>query len=123
MFGEELMISQVETSTDDKGRMIIPIWTKREVEEKLALLKDDEFEFYRLYSPSTLKKIYDQLNQKIFESKTNSQELYYKKKLLKLSKSIIKCNKIDEYGRLCTGLIKKKINLIGAGDHLILEIK
>ena len=78
---------------------------------------------YRLYSPKTIKTFFEKINLKIDESTTPEQELFYKKKLLNFSKSIIKNNKIDDFGRMSTGLIKKKINLVGAGDHLILELK
>ena len=123
MFADEMMVNQVETRTDEKGRLIIPVWTNREPSENLILLKDEELNIYRLYSPKTIKTFFEKINQKIDESTTPEQELFYKKKLLNFSKSIIKNNKIDDFGRISTGLIKKKINLVGAGDHLILELK
>lgn len=123
MFADEMMVNQAETRTDEKGRLIIPVWTNREPSENLILLKDEELNIYRLYSPKTIKTFFEKINLKIDESTTPEQELFYKKKLLNFSKSIIKNNKIDDFGRMSTGLIKKKINLVGAGDHLILELK
>lgn len=124
MFGEELMLGQIEMSIDYKGRVIIPVSTKREVGEKLILIHDESLDIYEIYSLSKLTEKFEKLNNLILDAKNKKEENMYKKKLYQFSKSILRSQKIDLQGRISMGKEFKdikKVLCIGAYDHLIIE--
>jgi len=126
MFGEEALLGKFELTIDTKNRLTIPTLTKREVGENLVIVKDPDLNVYRIYSESKITKIYDELNQKILKSRTKEEEINYKKKILELSKTIVKMAKINTSGKINLGTNFTNISnaiLIGANDHLILELK
>lgn len=126
MFGEEALLGKFELTIDTKNRLTIPTLTKREVGENLVIVKDTDLNVYRIYSESKITEIYDELNQKILKSRTKEEEINYKKKILELSKTIVKMAKINTSGKINLGTNFTNISnaiLIGANDHLILELK
>lgn len=126
MFGEEALLGKFDLTIDTKNRLTIPTLTKREVGENLVIVKDPDLNVYRIYSESKITEIYDELNQKILKSITKEEEINYKKKILELSKTIVKMAKINTSGKINLGTNFTNISnaiLIGANDHLILELK
>ena len=124
MFGEELMLGQIEMSVDDKGRIIIPASTKREVGEKLILIYDEVLNVYEVYSLNKLSEKFQTLNNLILNAKNKREENIYKKRLYQFSKSILRSQKIDLQVRISMGKEFKEIKkvlCIGAYDHLIIE--
>lgn len=126
MFAEECLMGQCELKADKKGRIIIPKWTNREVGEKLVIVKDDDFNVYRLYKEDIINQTFK--DYKIKKEKANSQKSKkeIKKEELEFCKSIITTAILDRQGRFLIGteeVIDKTLNAIGAGDHLILELK
>lgn len=124
MFGEESLLGQNELKIDTKGRIFIPIETKREVGERLVLLYDEDLNIYKIYSYKKLEEKLKELNKMILNAKNKTDEIYYKKKLYEISKSILKCSKVDSQGRIIIGKIfdeQNKVLSIGCEDHLVIE--
>ena len=123
MFGEDVLLGNSQTNLDHKGRLFLPVNTKREVGENLILLYDSELNIYRLYSDKMIKKEFERINNKIKNATNRVEELEYKRKSYEFSKSIIKSCKVDGNGRITVGNLfdKNEINLIGDYDNLIIE--
>lgn len=123
MFGEEYLFGQDILNIDDKNRIFIPSYTKRETGEKLVLMYDTDLELYHLYNSLKIEEIFEELNKKLLGAKTKQEEIMYKRKIYEMSKSILKSSKIDSHGRLLIGKIfeEEKVLSIGAHDHLILK--
>lgn len=126
MFGEEYLKGQSEAKFDQKGRMIIPIWTKREEGDNLVCIKDERLNLYRIYNG----KIIDSYIKKFEEIKLKCitiEDLETIKKIeLEFYKSIISTAKLDKQGRFMINdneLKGKTVKIIGAGNNLILEHK
>ena len=86
MFGETGIFGQHELSIDSKGRIAIPVNTKREEGEELVLLYNDELKVYEIYSSRRLEERYKELNEFILNSKNERQKKFYELRLLKLSR-------------------------------------
>lgn len=126
MFGEEALLGKFELTIDTKNRLTIPSTTKREVGEKLVIIKDNDLNIYNIYSESKITEIFEKLNQELLKSTTKEEEINYKKKILELSKTIVKNAKVSTQGKINLGANFTNVNdatLIGATDHLILELK
>lgn len=124
MFGEEILLGQNELKVNSKGRIFIPADTKREQGEKLILLYNEELGVHEIYSVKTIEEMFKKLNDNILNSKTKEEEIVYKKRLYQLSKSILRCEKVDCQGRILTGKVfegQEKVLSIGVQDHLIIE--
>jgi len=124
MFGENALLGQKKLTIDEKGRIFVPAETKREVGEMLVLAYDEDVNSYKIFSYSTVEKMLNKLNKKILNSKNKTEEIYYKKKLCELSKSILKNLKVDCQGRIQIGKIFEedyKVLSIGCGDHLMIS--
>lgn len=124
MFGETGMFGQHELTIDSKGRIAIPVNTKREEGEELVLLYNEDFKIYEIYSAKRLEERFEELNDLLLKSSTEKQKRFYEIRLLKLSKSILKTSKISSQGRMLTGKVfeeYEKVKTTGAYDHLIVE--
>ena len=126
MFGEESIYGQNEVSLDSKKRIILPANTKREKGDTLLLVKDHDISLYEIFNAYTYDKLIEDLNQKIANTTDKQEEIYYKKKIYEISKSIIKKLNVDVQGRVTLGNIYEKENTnkilcIGAYDRLILK--
>ena len=127
MFGDEKLFGQRTQILDgDHNRLALCVETKREPGEILVLIKDEDKIVFRLYSANTITKLYDELNEKILNAKTMEEINFYKDRVIELSKTIIRKPKVDTSGRVVLGSDFdgiEKVNVIGACDHLILELK
>lgn len=124
MFGEESIYGQSEVTLDDKGRIILPTDTKREKGDSLVLARDNDTLQYEICSYQMFDKIINELRNKVLNSTNKIDEIYYKKRIYEISKSIVKKLKVDSQGRVNIGKIYgeiDKILCIGACDRLILE--
>lgn len=125
MFADETLLGQCDAKTDNKGRIIIPKWTKREAGEVLICLKDKSLNLYRIYNENSIDYIIEEI-KKFKEKCKNIEDLEQIKKIeLEFYKSIIIKAKVDKQGRFLIGeeLQEKTLKLIGAGNNLILELK
>lgn len=126
MFGEENMYGQSEQIVDSKQRIFLPVSTKREEGDNLALIQDQDFDVYRIYKTQRVDELFDKISEKLSNSKTEAEIRKYKKEIYDLSKTILKTLKVDKMGRVSLGesfVGISKVNIIGARDHLILELK
>jgi len=126
MFGEEKMFGKSQIAVDNKTRIILPKSTKREEGDSLALLEDREINIYRIYRAEEIEKTLDKLSEQINDSKTPEERKKYKQELCDLSKSILRISKVDKFGRIILGdsfKNVKTVNVFGARDHLLLELK
>ena len=123
MFGEKEIFGQTELKIDSKGRFFIPATTKREPGEELVLLYNEQFNIYEIYSIKKLADRFEELNKLILSSKSEKEKRFYEKRLYELSKSILRCEKVDSQGRFLIGKIFETEQLLstGAYDHLIIE--
>lgn len=125
MFGENVLFGRKEVSFDDKGRMVVPAQTKREKGDQLVLVYDKDLDTHKLYSVKRFGEILTEIDEKLLSAKNKKEELYYKKRLYEMSKSVLKYSSVDSLGRI---IIKdtfdkdvKKVLCIGCRDHLIIE--
>lgn len=126
MFGEKSILGQTELNVDNKGRIFIPANTKREAGEELVLIYNEDLNIYEIYSITKLEERFEELNKLLLKSENKTQEIFYKKKIYELSKSILRSEKVDSQGRILTGKVFEnydKILGVGAYDHLIIEPK
>ena len=126
MFGEENMYGQSEQIVDSKQRIFLPVSTKREEGDNLALIQDKDFDIYRIYKIEKVDELFDKISNKLSNSKTESELKKYKKELYDLSKTILKTIKVDKMGRVSLGesfVGISKVNIIGAKNHIILELR
>lgn len=124
MFGEKPIYGQSEVKVDDRGRMFLPAYTKRERDDELILLYDENLSVYEIHRVDDYNKIIKYLEEKILNSTNKSAEISYKKKIYEISKSILKSLQVDNQGRVVLGNIfpdTEKVLCIGAFDHLIIE--
>ena len=124
MFGDKAIFGKAELSIDEKSRIIIPQYTNREIGEELALLYNEDFEFYEIYSVKRLEERFEELNNLILNSNNVKKRNFYEMWLLKLSKSILRSVKVEKNGRIIIGKNfneYEKILCTGAYDHLIIE--
>ena len=124
MFGEEALLGQAELAIDNKGRFFIPATTKREKGEDLVLLYNPDLKVYEIYSIKRINEMFEELKEKLLNSKNKTEEINYRKRAYQLSKSILRCEKVDNQGRILTGKIfegQEKLLSTGAYDHLIIE--
>ena len=63
MFADETLLGQYEAKTDNKGRIIIPKWTKREAGEVLICLKDTSLNAYRIYNEKNVDYIIEEFSK------------------------------------------------------------
>lgn len=124
MFGDQPILGQTELKIDEKGRVLIPSSTKREVGEELVVLNNRNLNLYEIYSAARLKEKIEELNSKIDKSENDFKKIHYEKLLYQLCKSVLKSGKVDSQGRFLIGKIfedENKVLSIGAYDHLIIE--
>lgn len=123
MFGEESMYGQKEVSIDEKGRMLLPAYTKREKGDKLFLIYDEDICLYQIFNFSTYDDIVNKLQNNYLNANNKMDEIYYKKRICEVSKSIISSLKVDSQGRVKIGKIygQNKVLCIGSCDHVILH--
>lgn len=124
MFGDKAIFGQAETSRDEKGRIFIPAFTNREKGDELVLIYDDMLKVHEIYSETALKQRFDELEQKILDSKTQKEVIFYKKMLYQLSKSILKKSIVDSQGRMSIGKTfegEERLSTTGAYNRLIIE--
>ena len=126
MFGKEKMFSTAEQILYNKTRLNIPSYTKREEGDKFLIIKDRDLNIFRIYNVKVISKIYDKINNKLNKAKTIEEKIKFKKEIYKFSKTIINSATVSKTEKFVLGEKFKnilKVNLIGAGDHLILELK
>ncbi|MBR6690475.1 MAG: hypothetical protein IKL65_04015 [Bacilli bacterium] len=124
MFGEKPMFGQNEIKVDEKGRIFIPAYTKREPGEELVLMYNENLKLHEIYSVQKLDDRFKKLSDLIDKSITKKEKNFYEKMLLELSKSILRSETIDCQGRFLTGKVfegQEKVLCTGAHDHLIIE--
>lgn len=124
MFAEEPIFGKNEMSVDEKGRIFIPAYTKREPGEDLVLIENKDLDAYEIYSVLKLKERYEELNKLMYESTKKADKRKYQKMILEISKSIILSRKVDKQGRILTGKVFEgcdKVSITGVCDHLIIE--
>ena len=124
MFGDKAIFGKSELCVDDKGRVIVPQYTNREIGEELILLYNEDFKIYEIYSVKRLKERFDELNNLILNSETIKKRKFYEMWLLKLSKSILKSVKVEKNGTITLDNHfneYEKVISTGAYDHLIIE--
>lgn len=124
MFGEKPIFGQNELTVCDKGRIFIPAHTKREPGEELVLLYNNDLKLYEIYSSKLLEEKFEKLNNQMLKSKNKTEKNFYEKRLLELSKSILRSEKVDSQGRFLIGKVfegEEKLLSTGAYDHLIIE--
>lgn len=126
MFGEEEMFGQTVQTIDKKTRLILPSLTKREEGDKLLLIEDKELNIYRIFRKEIISGVFAKNNEDLLNAKKSEEILKIKKELLELSKKVLKSLEVDKNGRVVLGENFKnaeKVNVIGASDHIILELK
>ena len=126
MFGEEALLGKIELTLDSKNRLILPTSTKREPGEVVVIVEDKDLDLYKIYSESKITAIFDKLNEELIKATKKTDEINYKKKILELSRTIIRSVKVDKQGKIYLGTKftnVTNVNLIGAYDHMILELK
>lgn len=124
MFGENPIFGQNELTVDSKGRIFIPASTKREPGEELVLIENKDLGIYEIYSILTLKDRFEEINKLMKNSKTKKDKIFYEKMLCEISKSILRCEKVDAQGRFLIGKTfegYEKVTSTGAYDHLIID--
>lgn len=124
MFGENKMLGQIELTIDSKGRISLPVNTGREKGGELILLYNEDLDVYEIYNSKVIEEIYKKLITSLEKAKSQDVKLFYKKEIYKLSKLILRCEKIDSQGRMTLGNnfeASSKVLSIGAYDHLIIE--
>lgn len=124
MFGEKPIFGQSELTIDDKGRIFIPVSTKREPGEELVIVYNEELNVHEIYSINALNKKFETLNNMILNSKTKKEKEFYEKRFYVFSKSILRSEKVDSQGRILTGKIfqgEEKLLCTGAYDRLFIE--
>ena len=126
MFGEEAMFGQTELKIDNKTRLIIPAYTKREEGDKLILVEDADLNIYRILKLEVATTSYYKTKAELLQTNDPEEEIKLKKELLKLGGKILKILEVDKQGKVLLGERFKnveKVNVIGSCDHLILQIK
>ena len=124
MFGDKPMFGQTKLSIDDKNRIIIPVSTNREPGEELLVIDNKELKIYEIYSVKRLEERYKELDDLILNSKTKKEKIFYEKRLLELSKSILRSSIVESKGRIALGKKfeeYKEVLCTGANDRLIIE--
>jgi len=124
MFGEEAIFGQAQINIDSKGRIFLPSFTSKEAGDELVLVYDDTLGVYEIYSASALKDKFNELEEKIINARTKKDEVFYKKRLLLLGKSILKRSKVDGQGRMSIGKVfgdESQLLTTGAYNRLIIE--
>lgn len=124
MFGEKSLYGNDVLKIDDKGRIFLPKYTKKEKDDELVLRYDEENAKYEIYSIDRYDQIMNILEKYSIKSTNVKERKYYEKRIYEISKSILKKLKVDSQGRVNIGDIdteSSKILCIGARDHLILE--
>ena len=124
MFGENPMFGQAEVSIDSKGRIFLPTFTGREEGDQVVLVFNDILEIHEIYSVSALEKKFKQIEEQIVKATTKKEEIFYKKRLYQLSKSILRSSKVDSQGRMLIGKTfedEDKLLTTGAYDHIMIE--
>jgi len=124
MFGEKSIYGQKEVTLDNKGRIILPANTKREKGDNLILVYDEDISAYEILSFDIYDKIIEKLKINILNATNKVDEIYYKKRIYEISKSVIKTLNVDIQGRVILGKIydnTNKVLCIGAYDRLILK--
>ncbi len=124
MFGEKPLYGKDILKIDDKGRIFLPKYTRKEKDNELILRYDEEISKYEIYSIDRYNQIMSILEKYAIKSTIKNERLYYKRRICEISKSILKKIKVDSQGRINIGEIdtdSNKILCLGAHDHLILE--
>lgn len=124
MFGEKPLYGTVELKVDNHGRVYLPKYTQKEVNDELVLIYDEEIMKYEIYGIDKFNKIMEILGKYAIKSTIKSERLYYKRRICEISKSILKKLKVDNHGRISLGenyVNEDKVLCIGAYDHLIIE--
>lgn len=124
MFGEKSIYGQSSVKIDNKGRMFLPAFTKREIGDNLVLIRDNDISRYKICSSNRLDEIIKELRQKKLAALTEIEKENYSKAELLLIKSFIKNLKVDNQKRVNTGKIFEGIDrilCIGDFDSIILE--
>lgn len=124
MFGDEVILGQSQLTVDQKGRVFIPPYTKREEGDRLVLFYDNDLNVYEIHSFDEIKKEISKIKNKIENSKTKLEKIEYKKELYEYSKSILMCSRVDKNGRaLFSDVFKPGSTLlsIGCKDYLTIE--
>jgi len=126
MFGDKLLVGQYELSIDEKNRIIIPAGTAREKDDLIFVVYDESIDCYKLYAKQAIEEMFKTLKKAILDSKTEEERICNKKEYLMFCKNILRERRVDIQGRVVLGKIVEpgdKVNLIGCGDHFILERK
>lgn len=124
MLGDEILLGNRILNVDSKQRIIIPVDTKREEGESLVIVQDNDLDVLRIYNQERYMERIEMLEEIISKS-TNEKEIkYYRKEIYNILKNILRVEKVKSQGRIIIGneLEKvKKIRMIGAKDHLIIQ--
>lgn len=126
MFGERPLYGKDILKIDDKGRIFLPKYTRKEKDDELILRYDEEISKYEIYSIDRYNQIMSILEKYAIKSTIKNERLYYKRRICEISKSILKKIKVDSQGRINISGIEfdtNEILCIGAYDHLIIESK
>ena len=124
MFGEKPMFGQSEVNIDNKGRIFLPAFTGKEEGDQVVLVFNDILEVHEIYSVSALEEKFKQIETQILIAKTKKDEIFYKKRLYQLSKSVLRNVKVDSQGRVLIGKTfedEEKLLTTGAYDRIMIE--
>lgn len=124
MFGEKPMFGQAEVSIDNKGRIFLPTFTSREEGDQVVLVFNDILGVHEIYSVSALEEKFKQIEEQIVKATTKKEEIFYKKRLYQLSKSVLRSVKVDSQGRVLVGKTfegEDKLLTTGAYDRIMIE--
>ena len=124
MFGEEPIFGQKIITVDEKERIIIPPYTKREEGEKLVLCWDEDLKLYKILSINKIVENIKKIDEIIEKTSEKTKILKYKLNKLNLVRSILICDTVDKQGRYSVKDIfnkKEKILTIGCYVSLIID--
>lgn len=126
MFGEEPLKEEqtVELTLDDKDRILIPDFTKREKGDVLVVYKNKD-NTCTILNFNKFEQVYDYLKKMSLDETVPLEERKInRKKILNLCKSVLKKSTVDAQGRITIGNLfkgRKKVLVTGKKDYLIIK--
>jgi DNA-binding transcriptional regulator/RsmH inhibitor MraZ len=123
MFGEEMLIGHNDVLVDNKNRIFLPTYTKREKDDEVLLMYDQDIDRYLLFSKKVIEKKISKLETLIATAKTEQERKECKLLLYTFYEGIIKRCRVDASGRISLGEtfnVGDTLTIVGANDHLVL---
>ncbi len=125
MFAEKPLYGIKEIAIDDKGRIMLPKFTKRETGDELILLFDSKTSQYKIYNSKRYDEIIDILQKYSLKAINKSDRLKYKKRIYEMCKNVLRTLTVDKQNRVFLGKIfpnsTRRILCTGVSDHLIIK--